>query len=116
MLQKQPQQCQKEVNDHSTWCNCNPLANMPYLALLSISATSSCTYQGMRLYFPQKDPMSADELNAIYNAHWRHLFSVWPLQTFSRQRSHRHNDERIQAADEQFKLLTEVAKGSTLRW
>ena len=52
--------------------------------------------------------MSADELNSIYNAHWRHLFSVCLLQTFSLQSSHRHTDEHIQAADEQFKLLTEV--------
>lgn len=81
---------------------------MVYLALLSISATSSYIYQGLRLYFPQQDPMSADELNPIYNTHWRHLFSVCPLQTFSRQSSHRHNEECIQAADEQFKLLTEV--------
>lgn len=99
----------KTVNDHYTWPDGDPLANMPYLALLSISATSSYTHQGTRLYGPRKDPMSADELNPIYNAHWRCLFSVCPLQTFSHQRSHGHNDKCIQAADEQFKLLTEVA-------
>lgn len=120
MLQMQSRQCQKEANDHSAWSSGWAVANTAYLASLPIFATSCCTYQGMRLYFPQKHSMSADEINSIYNACWRHLFSVCPLQTFSLQSSHRHTDERIQAADEQLKLLTEVRGAQqqrpTLRW
>lgn len=120
VFQMQSHQCQKEANDHSAWSAGYALANTAYLALLPIFATSSCTYQEMRLYFPQKDSMSADELNSIYNAHWRHLFSVCLLWTFSPQSSHRHTNKHIQAADEQFKLLTEVHRAqqekSTLRW
>lgn len=120
VLQMQSHQCQREANDHSAWSAGYALANTAYLALLPIFATSSCTYQGTRLYFPQKHSMSADELNSIYNAHWRHLFSVCPLQTFSRQSSHGHTDECIQAADEQIKLLMEIRRAgqerSASRW
>jgi len=54
--------------------------------------------------------MSAEELNSIYNAHWGHLFSVCLLQTLSLRSSHRDTEERIQAADEEFKLLTKYAE------
>lgn len=69
-------QSAKKRQSITTWSTDCMLANAAHLALLPLSATSSCTYQAMRLSFPQKHSTSADELTSACNAHWRHLLSA----------------------------------------